>query len=228
MSVISKKTLSFLKDLKSHNDRGWFNDQKVRYTSAHENMIEFASALIREMGKHDELVPMTGKQSLFRIYRDVRFSKDKSPYKTAFAGRMKRASKMRRGGYYYHIEPGNTVIAGGFWGPDSKDIKRIREEIAVDSTPLRNIITDKNFKKYFGELSGKQLKSAPQGYSKSHPDIDLLRYQQFLLVRTIEDDNLVTSDFFLKEMTNTYLQMRPFFDYMSLILTTDANGEVVV
>lgn len=73
MSVISKKTLSFLKDLKSHNDRGWFNDQKDRYTSAHENMIEFASALIREMGKHDELVPMTGKQSLFRIYRDVRF-----------------------------------------------------------------------------------------------------------------------------------------------------------
>ncbi len=228
MPVISKKTLSFLKDLKSHNDRDWFNDQKDRYTSAHENMIEFASALIQEMGKHDELVPMSGKQSLFRIYRDVRFSKDKSPYKTAFAGRMKRASKMRRGGYYYHIEPGNTVIAGGFWGPDSKDIKRIREEIAVDSTPLRNIITDKNFKKYFGELSGHQLKSAPQGYSKSHPDIDLLRYKQFLLVRTIEDDKLVTSDLFLQEMTNTYLQMRPFFDYMSLILTTDANGEVIV
>ena len=228
MTAISNKTLSFLKDLKMHNDRDWFNDHKDRYTTAHENMIEFASALMREMDKHDELVPMTGKQSLFRIYRDVRFSKDKSPYKTAFAGRMKRASKMRRGGYYYHIEPGNTVIAGGFWGPDSKDIKRIREEIAVDSTPLRNIITDKNFKKYFGELSGMQLKSAPQGYSKSHPDIDLLRYKQFLLVRTIEDDNLVTSDFFLKEMTNTYLQMRPFFDYMSLILTTDANGEVVV
>lgn len=228
MSVISKKTLSFLNDLKSHNDRDWFNDQKERYTSAHENMIEFASALIREMGKHDELVPMTGKQSLFRIYRDVRFSRDKSPYKTAFAGRMKRASKMRRGGYYYHVEPGNTVIAGGFWGPDSKDIKRIREEISVDSTPLRNIITDKNFKKYFGELSGHQLKSAPQGYSKSHPDIDLLRYKQFLLVRTIKDDNLVTSNLFLQEMTNTYLQMRPFFDYMSLILTTDANGEVIV
>ena len=228
MSRIEKQTLSFLRDLKDHNDREWFNENRDRYDAAYENMIAFATSLVTGLGVHDELVPMTGRQSLFRIYRDVRFSKDKSPYKSAFAGRLKRASNLRRGGYYYHVEPGKSIIAGGFWGPNNQDIKRIREEINVDSTPLRNIITDKNFKKYFGSLTGDQLKTAPQGYARDHPDIDLLRYKQFLLVRTIEDDDLVTSDHFLKEMVNTYRQMRPFFDYMSLILTTNANGELIV
>ena len=109
--VITHETLAFLTDLKSNNNREWFQANKERYLAAHENMIAFTEALILQMDKHDHLVPRSPKQSLFRIYRDIRFSKDKRPYKTGFMGSMKRATKWLRGGYFFKIEPdGNTAI----------------------------------------------------------------------------------------------------------------------
>ena len=224
MSVtISKTTLQFLKDLAKNNNRPWFNDNKERYIAAHENMIEFAEALIDEMSHHDNLVPMTGKKSLFRIYRDIRFSKDKSPYKINFAGGLKRATKWLRGGYYYHIEPGNSFVGGGFWGPNPADLKRIRDEIAADDKPLRKIIADPTFKKTFGSLKGDTVKTAPKGFSKDHPAIDLIRHKQFLVSRAFTDKE-VTSPNFVHELVQAFRNMRPFFDYMSDVLTTDANG----
>ncbi len=221
---ISKSTLQFLKDLGQNNNRPWFNDNKDRYTTAHENMIAFADALIDEMSHHDNLVPMTGKKSLFRIYRDVRFSKDKSPYKNNFAGGLKRATKWLRGGYYYQIQPGGASFAGGgFWAPNPADLKRIRTEIAANDQPLREIVADPVFKKTFGTLQGATIKTTPKGFDKDHPAIDLLRHTQFLTGRSFTDDE-VTASGFLKELTKTFRNMRPFFDYMSEVLTTDANG----
>jgi uncharacterized protein (TIGR02453 family) len=220
---IPHSTIAFLQELSENNYRPWFNEQKDAYTDAHMQMIEFAELLISEMNKIDHLVPMSGKKSLFRIYRDVRFSKDKSPYKTYFSGRLKRATRRLRGGYYYHIEPGNSFIGGGFWRPNSGDIKRIRQEIAADDQTLRKIISTKSFKKAFGTLQGDQVKTAPQGYAKDHPAIDLLRYKQFLLMRPFTDKEVMLNSF-LSEAVNTFEQMRPFFDYMSEVLTTDANG----
>jgi uncharacterized protein (TIGR02453 family) len=222
-ATISKSTLQFLKDLAQNNNRPWFNDNKDRFTVAHENMIEFAEALIDEMSHHDNLVPMTGKKSLFRIYRDVRFSKDKSPYKSNFAGGLKRATKWLRGGYYYHVQPGESFAGGGFWSPNPADLKRIRDEIAADDKPLRKIIADPTFKKTFTTLQGDTVKTAPKGFDKEHPAIDLLKHKQFLIGRSFSDAE-VTSPNFLKELVQTFQNMRPFFDYMSDVLTTDSNG----
>ena len=226
-SGIPKSVLSFLRAVRKNNNRLWFKENKHTYEAAHADMIDFADRLIDEMGKIDELVPMTGKQSLFRIYRDVRFSKDKSPYKSSMSGRLKRATKLRRGGMYYHIEPGNSFIAGGFWNPSKEDIKRIREELAVDDKPVRKIIRSAAFKKMFGELYGEQLKTAPKGFPKDHPNIELLRFKQFLLVRYFTDKEVMDAKF-LKEAVRTFKAMHPFFNYMSDVLTTNANGELIV
>lgn len=220
---IPKSTLNFIKELQKNNNRPWFTENKALYQAEHAHMVAFAEALIDEMSHHDQLVPMSGKQSLFRIYRDVRFSKDKSPYKNHFSGRLKRATKWLRGGYYYHIEPGNSFLGGGFWGPNSADLKRIREELAADPEPLRKIIAEPLFVETFGSLKGEQVKTAPKGYSKDHPSIDLLRYKQFIVSRPFTDKEVISSEF-LEQVVQTFQNMRPFFDYMSDVLTTDSNG----
>lgn len=224
LTAIPPSSLEFLRELHEHNTREWFNANKPRYQTEYAHVAAFTEGLLGRMSQYDELEPMTAKQSLFRIYRDVRFSKDKSPYKTHFSGQMKRASKWRRGGYYFHIEPGASFVGGGFWAPNAADLKRIREELATDAQPLREIIAAPEFQEAFGQLEGEQLKTAPQGYSMDHPNIDLLRYKQFLLTRSFSDQEVIASDF-LDKMAEAFRRMRPFFDYMSEVLTTDANGE---
>ncbi len=223
MTSIPASLFDFLKDLKENNDRDWFKAHKDRYLAAYASMIEFSESLMESMSDHDHLVPMTGKQSLFRIYRDTRFSKDKTPYKTSFGGNMKRATKRLRGGYYYHIEPGNSFVAGGFWGPNADDLKRIRQELAAAPQPLRDIIADPVFIETFGELKGDKVKTAPKGYKKDHPNIDLLRYKQFLVSHKFSDEEALDKSF-LEKVLQTYRNMRPFFNYMSEVLTTDADG----
>ncbi len=221
--TIEKSTLQFLADLKSNNNREWFNANKKRYEAAYQNVIDFADALLAEMNKSDQIQTESGKKSLFRIYRDVRFSKDKSPYKTYFSGSFKRATEALRGGYYFGIDPGNTMVGGGFWGPSTDDMKLIREHIAADPAPLEKIINSSAFKKAFGQLDGEQVKTAPKGYSKDHPAINLLRYKQFLIGHKFTDEEVTQKDFY-KVMAKKFKEMRPFFDYMSEILTTDLNG----
>ena len=223
MSIISPDTFDFLSQLKLNNHREWFLEHKHLYEAAYKNVLEFAGTLFDRMSETDKLVEMTPKKMLFRIYRDIRFSKDKTPYKTGFSGRMKRATPYLRGGYYFHISPGNTVIAGGFWNPNAADIKRIREEIAADDREIREIIANPTFKKNFGQLEGDQVKTAPKGFSKEHPAIDLIRYKQFLLTRSFTDQETLSGEF-LDLAVATYQAMRPFFNYMSDVLTTDANG----
>lgn len=223
MSQIANKTLKFLKEIKVNNNRPWFEKNKDRYLAMHQDMIAYAQAFIDEFGKTDKLVPMTGKKSLFRIYRDVRFSKDKSPYKSYMSGRFKRDTDWLRGGYYYHIEPGNSLLATGFWNPNPADMKLIRENIAQDDKPLRKILKLQKVKDTF-TFEGNQVKTAPKGYSKDHPAIDLLRYKQFVLVRNFKDKEVLDKNF-VKECVKTFKAARPFLNYMSEILTHDLNGE---
>jgi uncharacterized protein (TIGR02453 family) len=224
---IPSSSIEFLKLIKKNNDREWFNAHKERYLSELDSVVAFADALLNEMRKHDNIETVSGKKSLHRIYRDTRFSNDKTPYKTNWSGSFSRATKKLRGGYYFHIESGNSFAGGGFWGPDPKDLKRIREEIAMDSAPLKKILNSKSFKETFGTLMGEQLKSAPQGFTQDHKDIDLLRYKQFLVMRKFSDKE-VLSDTFLKELNDTFKKMGPFFNYMSEVLTTDANGRPTI
>ncbi|WDO14362.1 DUF2461 domain-containing protein [Flavobacterium sp. WW92] len=221
---IPASSFDYLKMLKENNDRDWFNENKDRYLKEYDSLEHFADALLQELRSHDVIETASGKKSLHRIYRDTRFSKDKTPYKTNWSGGYKRATALRRGGYYFHIEPGNSFIAGGFWAPNTEDIKRIREDISSDPDTLRKIIESKTFKATFGSLQGEQLKTTPKGFDAADSAIDLLRYKQFLLVKRFTDDE-VLSPSFLKEADQTFKNMHPFFDYMSEVLTTDANGE---
>ena len=227
MSTLSKSNFKFLSDLKKNNNRDWFNDHKSEYLMQHQQIIDFANAVLAETNKHDNIETPTGKKSLFRIYRDVRFGKDKSPYKTHWAGGLKRATKQLRGGYYFHIEEGNTMVGGGFWAPNKDDLLRFREDIALDATPLRKIINSKSFKDTFGTLDGEQLKTCPKGFDKEHPDVDLLRYKQYIISKKFTDEEALSPNF-AKQVSDTFKKMRPFFDYMSESVTTDANGESTV
>ena len=225
MGNISNENFKFLKALAQNNDRDWFTKNKSEYQIHHERMISFADELLIKMNRHDNIETLNGKKSLHRIYRDVRFSKDKSPYKSHWGGSFKRATKQLRGGYYYHIQPnGNTFIGGGFWGPNKEDLLRIREDISMDASDLREIITSPNFVNTFGQLKGEQLKSSPKGFDKEHPDIDLLRFKQFIVMKEFTNAEVLADDF-IEKVNATFMKMRPLFDYMSDVLTTDVNGQ---
>jgi uncharacterized protein (TIGR02453 family) len=220
---IPASSLDFLRQLKENNNRDWFNAHKDLFLNEQSHIEHFADALLNEMNVHDLIETPSGKKSLHRIYRDTRFSKEKIPYKNNWSGRFTRATKQLRGGYYFHIEPGNSFLAGGFFAPNTEDIKRIREDISFDPAPLRAILNSTSFIKTFGTLQGEKLKTTPKGFVAEDDAIELLRYKQFLLIRHFTDRD-VTSEDFLKEANQTFKNMRPFFDYMSMVLTTDGDG----
>lgn len=217
----------FLTELKNNNDRSWFNDHKDRYEKAHKSMIHFAEALLAEMQTHDNISTISGKKSLYRIYRDVRFSKNKMPYKSSWSGSFKRATASLRGGYYYHLEPGNSFLAGGFFNPNPADLKHIRNQITQDDGSLREVLASEPLKSYFGGLGGNQVKTAPKGFTKDDPAIDLLRYKQFVMTHHFSDREVLSKDFHLK-LSDGFRKLRPFFDLMSDYLTTDLNGASTV
>ncbi|MDQ0107059.1 uncharacterized protein (TIGR02453 family) [Chitinophaga terrae (ex Kim and Jung 2007)] len=220
---IQKSSFDFLGALKKHNNREWFNEHKDDYLRELKQIEIFADALLEDLSAHDVIETASGKQSLFRIYRDTRFSADKTPYKTHWSGSFKRATSSRRGGYYFHIEQGNSFIGGGFWGPSADDLKKVRDDISFDPSPIKKIINSKLFKSTFGSLEGEQLKKIPRGYDAAHEAADLLRYKQYLLIRRFTDEE-VLSPHFRKEAGKAFAAMRPFFDYMSEVLSSDANG----
>jgi uncharacterized protein (TIGR02453 family) len=225
--MIEKKSIQFLKDLAKNNNRDWFTENKAKYVECHENFITFADELLSLMNKHDNIETPTGKKSLFRIYRDVRFSKNKAPYKSWMSGSFKRATAHLRGGYYFHFEPGNYFIGGGFWGPSPDDLKHIRAQIESDPDGFRKAINNKKFTSTFGEMTGDRVKTAPKGYAKDHPAIDLLRYKQYLASKTYTEKEILSPDF-AKQVNADFKNIRPFFDHMSEILTTDLNGESII
>jgi uncharacterized protein (TIGR02453 family) len=226
-SIIPKSSLDFLIQLKENNNKPWFDAHKPAYLKELNHIEIFADALLHELSKTDVLETPTGKKSVYRIYRDIRFSHDKTPFKTFWGGSYTRATKERRGGYYFHLEKGNTFFAGGFWGPNAADLKRIRSEFAHDPEPFRKILDSKSFVDSFGTLQGEQLKTAPKGFDIHHEAIDLLRYKQFLLIQRFTDEQ-VLSPLFLELALDSFKNMRPFFDYMSEVLTTDSNGNSIL
>ncbi|MEO5571851.1 MAG: DUF2461 domain-containing protein [Bacteroidia bacterium] len=222
-TVISRSNFDFLKALKKNNNRDWFLKNKNRYEAAHENTIAFADALLAEMRKHDNIENASGKKSLFRIYRDVRFSKDKSPYKNYWGGSFKRATKKLRGGYYFQIAPGDSLVAGGFFAPNPADTLRIRKDMDLNFGDWKKVLSNKKFKTTFGEMKGEKVLIAPKGFSKDNPAIELLRYKQFYFEHRFTDKEVLGKDF-LKNLNQTFKILRTYFDYMSEILSTDANG----
>jgi uncharacterized protein (TIGR02453 family) len=224
---IDPSTFQFLKTLSKNNNREWFNTHKNKYLDAHQNMCDVVYAILSEMKKHDELTNESGKKSLLRIYSDVRFSKDKAPYNPRFAFRFQRATKLKRGGYYVNLTPGNSYLSCGFFSPNSEDLKRIRQDIEMNYSDWKKLLKTKSIQDNFGELRGKKLESAPRGFSKAHDGIELLKHKQFIFRHNFTDED-VLSPGFAKEVNRLFKAIRPFFNYMSEILTTDLNGEMIV
>lgn len=220
---IPKEALHFLKELKKNNNREWFADHKNEFKELQVQIKQFYEALKEQMGRHDTIE----KLKLFRIYRDVRFSHDKTPYQPHFAGSFSRAGARLRGGYYLKIKPGESFIATGFWGPEKNDLLRIRKELEQDANTFRGIIGADDFKNSWGALQGEEVKTAPKGFNKEHKDIDLIRKKQFIFVRNFTDKEVLSSEF-LNSVNSSFKAIRPYFDYMSEVLTTNVNGESIV
>ena len=225
--TIKPSTFDFLKTLDKNNNREWFNENKATYLDAQENVVAFVSELISLMNTHDVIEEQTGKKSVYRIYNDVRFSKSKLPYKVRFAFKLTRASASRRGGYYMNIARGNSYLACGFSSPNAADLKRIRQDIDRNSNEWREVLKNKAIVKNFKEMVGEKVLTQPRGYDKDNEAIDLLRHKQFTFKHSFTDKEVQAPDF-VQTVNTIYQSIRPFFDYMSAVLTTDLNGESTI
>ncbi|WP_452226916.1 DUF2461 domain-containing protein [Lacinutrix cladophorae] len=218
--TIPRETFDFFKRLEKNNNRDWFNENKKEFKEIEAEVKQVYNQLFQMLNIHDEI----DKMKMFRIYRDVRFSKNKLPYKTHFGGSFSRIKPSLRGGYYLHIQPNNeSFIATGFWDPNKEDLLRIRKEFEQDDDEIREIIDNKMFKDIWGTFVGDEVKTAPRGFDKEHKAIDLIKKKQFIFTKKYTDKE-VTSANFLTEVDTAFKAIRPYFNYMSDVLTTDLNG----
>ena len=221
MNRIPKSCFDFLKALKANNNKDWMDANRSTYKANEATLKAFYQDITDGLNQ-DDVIERT---KVFRINRDIRFSKDKTPYNVHRSVSFSREGAHRRGGYYLRIEPGASAMAGGFWGPEPADLLRIRKEFELDAVPIRKILANPDFKKAFGGFNTEyQVKTAPNGFSKDHPNIDLIKNKAFFVVHSFTDKEVLAADFGDKVLEHFRL-LRPFFDYMSEVLTTDLNGE---
>ena len=221
MKTVSANVFKFFKQLEQNNNRDWFNEHKKEFKAVEKDIKGFYNSVLETLKTYDEV----DKLKIFRIYRDVRFSKNKLPYKTHFGGTFHRVKPQLRGGYYIHIQPNNeSFIATGFWEPNPADLLRIRKEFEMDASEMRAILKDENFKNIWGALVGDEVKTAPKGFSKDHENIDLIKKKQYIFIRKYTDAQ-VLDEGFIDDVGLAFKAIRPYFNYMSDVLTTNLNGE---
>lgn len=196
--MIQQSTLQFLKNLKKNNNKDWFDTNRDAYESAKTNFREFIDELITGISKFDPSVKnLEAKHCVFRINRDIRFSTDKTPYKRNMGASISPGGKKAvSAGYYFHLEPGASFLAGGMWQPEPPLLNAIRQEIDYNTDEFRKILGAKSFKTYFGSLSDEdKLKAVPKGYDKTHPAIELLKHKSFIVVHDVPDKTVLSKDF---------------------------------
>ena len=223
MKLIPKDTINFLRELKLNNNRDWFNENKLRFNSIQNGVKEFANEVNESLKKSDDIE----KLKIFRIYRDLRFSKDKTPYKKNIGMAFHRAKPELRGGYYLEISADESFVAVGFWNPNKEDLFRIRKEIELDGQEFKSIISQKKIKEIWGEIKGEEVKTSPKGFNADHEHIDLIKKKQFIFIKKLKEEEILDESF-QKKLISYFLSIRPFFDYMSEILTTNVNGETII
>lgn len=221
MDFVKKTVFTFLKKLEKNNNRDWFNDNKPEFKAIEKEVKAFYNTVFNNLNQHDDV----DKLKMFRIYRDVRFSKNKLPYKTHFGASFHRSKPRLRGGYYLQIQPnGKSFVAVGFWQPEPADLFRIRKEFEMDDSEIRHILADKNFNSIWGNtFVGEEVKTAPKGFSKTHHAIDLIKKKQYVFTKQFTDGEVLSAHF-IDQVNEAFKAVRPFFDYMSDVLTTDLNG----
>ncbi len=203
-----EKVLQFLEELAANNNRDWFNANRDRYEECRGKILFVTEILINEISKFDpDVTIMNPKDCMFRIFRDVRFSNDKRPYKTNFGSFIARGGrKSDRAGYYFHVEPGGSFIGGGVYHPAAAPLKAIRLHIDKHPDEFVQIIEDKEFKSVFPEMYDDKLQTAPKGFAKDHEYINLLRYKSFVFSTDVDKKNL-TFENFLEYAANAYKQL---------------------
>jgi uncharacterized protein (TIGR02453 family) len=212
---IKKETLAFLRDLKRNNDREWFAANKDRYLDAHDNFLQFVQGLIFEACAFDKsVVGLDAKKTVFRIYRDTRFAKDKSPYKPNFGAHLiDKGKAVIPAGYYLHLEAGDCFLAGGIHMPESTTLRELRKEISAEGKEFLKIINDKEFKKHF-TIVGDQLQKVPQGFDREDPMGDYLKFKEYTIIHSLSDKD-VLSENFSSYCNKVFKLMLPFNSFMN-------------
>ena len=210
-----KSILDFLSDLASHNNRPWFEGHKSVYEKARAAFEEFVEALIGRLSPYEDLAGVTAKASIMRIYRDIRFSKDKTPYNAWMAAMIATGGrKSQLAGFGVRLAPRDSGAAGGFWDPTPEQLDEFRRAVDLGSQALSDVIGTPKFVRIFGGLKGEKLKNVPKGYAKDHPAGELLKLKQVYVVRSFSDQ-AVSKDNFLDDLVASFVVMKPFLDYLN-------------
>ena len=216
METISADLFDFLRELRLNNNKPWFEANKGWYEKSRANMVSFIGSLVLEIKTVEPIVEKEAKKYVGRIYRDLRFSKDKTPYHSYFNALIERGGDGKKCPLYLHLEPGNCFLGGGLWQPEPDLLKRVRQEIDYNGSVLHEIIENKKFIKFFHELSGDKLLRAPKGYEPDNPNLELLKLKQYIVHRRF-DEKLVISGAFQTEILSTYDAAIPFFTFFDQV-----------
>ena len=215
--MLQPETITFLKLLAKNNNKPWFDKHRDDYAAAKENFESVVDELLGGLAKADPAFKeQKAKDCVFRIFRDVRFSKDKTPYKPNFGAFFSRGGRKFPGaGYYLHLEPGGKSFAGGgLWMPEAPILKAVRQEVDYDFKEFKGIIDNKKFKSLFKKIEGEQLKTLPQGYTEDNPAIAYLKLKSFTVMHNLPDESLSGKDL-VKKTGEVFTTMRPFIDFLN-------------
>lgn len=214
---IDPKLLDFLTDLKNHNTKEWFDENRKSYENLKKEFVLFLDQIIKKLSHiNPDFADLEGKKCLFRINRDIRFSKDKSPYKTNFGAHFTTSNEKGKGGagYYLHIEPKNTFIGGGIWMPEAATLNNIRQEIDYNFKEFEKIINAPKFKSEFNQVDGEKLKNPPKGYDKENPAIEFLKNKSFVVSKKLADKE-ITAAAFTANILQIFEAMTPFISFLN-------------
>ena len=211
-----ESVIKFLSELAKNNNREWFADNKKWYEESKQKFLFITEVLINEIRKFDSSISyIDPKDCMFRIFRDIRFSNDKRPYKTNFGSFIARGGrKSQHAGYYLHIEPEESFAGGGLYWPPADKLKAVRLHIEKHPDEFIELINRKNFKTIYPEMYDHQLKTAPKGFAKDHPHIDILKYQSFAFTHRV-DNKTVTGDKFIEELVHVYKELYPVNSFLN-------------
>lgn len=217
--MLQPATIKFLKDLKKNNNKEWFDAHRKQYEAARNDFEIFIQSILDHHSKNDaDLKALEAKKCTFRINRDIRFSKDKSPYKTNFGASMSKGGKKSGlAGYYFHLEPGKSFMGGGIWMPEPDSLKKVRQEIDYCLDEFKKILSSKKFKAVYPELykgEGVQLAKLPQGFDKNDPAAGFLKFRSWLVLRDLDDSDIISKN--LKKKTlEAFNALKPLVKFLN-------------
>ncbi len=211
--TITQETFNFFKQIEENNNKPWFESNRTLYESAKANYLEFIEVLLPKIRKIDQIVEKDLKKYASRIHRDVRFSKNKSPYKNNISSLIERELDYKKCPFYIHIQPNGSFIGGGVYQPEPPLLKRVRQEIDYNSSELHTIIGKPSFKETFGKITGDSLVRPPKGYEEDNPNIELLKLKFYIVRKDFSDEEVMSSDF-ANRIAELYREAIPFFEFL--------------